>query len=70
MLATWWAMQLSRDVETCRALLRGEPVDPDRLYPEVLARAKARELVTLDFTAFDLLFPAESCRREHDLEAA
>ena len=33
----WWALQLALDVETCRRLLLGVPVDPASLDPKVLA---------------------------------
>jgi hypothetical protein len=49
------AMRLARDLDTCVALLQGEPVDPDRLDPDEVRRAKQRELVRLDFHAIDLL---------------
>jgi hypothetical protein len=48
-------MRLARDVETCAELLRGEPVDPDRLDREALRWASERLLVRLDFCALDLL---------------
>jgi hypothetical protein len=49
------AMRLARDLQTCVALLNGEPVDPDRLDADEVRRAKQRELVRLDFHAIDLL---------------
>lgn len=49
------ALRLARDLDTCRALLLGEPVDPDRLDQAELRRARERELVRLDFRAIDLL---------------
>jgi hypothetical protein len=49
------AMRLARDLQTCIALLQGEPVDPDRLDPDEVLRAKQRQLVRLDFHAIDLL---------------
>ena len=49
------AMRLARDVETCRELLLGLPVDPDRLDPEAVSWARERQLVRLDFCALDLL---------------
>ena len=49
------AMRLARDLETCRELLLGLPVDPDRLDPQVLRWASERLLVRLDFHALDLL---------------
>jgi hypothetical protein len=51
-----WVMRLALDVETCRDLLNGEPVDPARLDPDWLETAKAFQLVTLDVLAIDL-FP-------------
>lgn len=56
MSATWWAVMLARDVDACRALLRGEPVDPARLDPCWLARATTLQLVMLDVFAIDLVF--------------
>jgi hypothetical protein len=53
---TWWALQLAEDLETARALLRGEPVDPACLRPEWLARAKAARLVRLDVRAIDAFY--------------
>ena len=50
------AMRLARDGETCAELLRGEPVDPDRLDPEALRWARDRLLVRLDLHALDLLW--------------
>jgi hypothetical protein len=47
----WWAMMVARDVETCCALLRGEPVEPGSLDPLWLARAEVLQLVRLDKTA-------------------
>jgi hypothetical protein len=49
------AMRLARDLDTCVALLQGEPVDPDRLHANEVEQAKQRELVRLDFHAIDLL---------------
>jgi hypothetical protein len=49
------AMMLARDVETCEALLRGEPVDPARIDPNELGRASSRRLVRLDLAAIDAL---------------
>jgi hypothetical protein len=48
-------MRLAKDVETCRELLLGLPVDPARLDPETLRWARERMLVRLDFCALDLL---------------
>ncbi len=41
------AMRLALDVNACEALLRGEPVDPSRLDPDELARARQKTLVQL-----------------------
>lgn len=49
------AMRLATDLETCRALLAGEPVDPARLDKSALARARNRKLVRLDTAEIDLL---------------
>ena len=54
------AMRLARDVETCAELLRGDPVDPDRLDLEALRWATERLLVRLDFRALDLLLEEAS----------
>jgi hypothetical protein len=51
----WWAIMLARDVDACRALLRGEPVDPARLDPDWLRTAAHFRLVRLDVRAIDLL---------------
>jgi len=40
------AMRLAPDLETCRALLRGDPVHPNRLDREYLAKLR-QEGVTL-----------------------
>ena len=53
--ATWWAMQVSRDVEACCALLRGEPVEPSRLRMDWVEYASQFQLVRLDVCAIDLL---------------
>jgi hypothetical protein len=39
------AWQLALDLETCAALLRGEPVDPSRLDQTELAKAREETLV-------------------------
>jgi hypothetical protein len=49
-----WAVRLALDVDTCRDLLEGTPVDPARLDQGALAAAKAQPLVRLDFRAIDL----------------
>jgi hypothetical protein len=48
-------MRIARDLGTCRELLLGLPVDPDRLDPVALAWAQERLLVRLDLRAIDLL---------------
>jgi len=53
--AVWWAMMLARDLDTCRALLRGEPVEPARIDRDWLALAAEFRLVRLDVCAIDLL---------------
>jgi hypothetical protein len=53
--AVWWAMMLARDLGACRALLREEPVSPERLDHEWLAFAREFHLVRLDVAAIDLL---------------
>jgi hypothetical protein len=52
--AASWALRLARDPETFASLLRGEPVDPERLDEAWLARAKALRLVRLDVLACEL----------------
>ena len=52
--ATWWAMQLARDVDACCALLDGDPVEPSRLRLDWVEYAAAFELVRLDVHAIDL----------------
>ena len=49
------AIALARDLETCRALLCGEPVDPARVDRDALQRAKDQKLVRLDLSKLDLL---------------
>lgn len=49
-----WAVRLALDVETCRDVLNGTPVDRARLDPQALARAEALRLLRLDFHAIDL----------------
>ncbi len=50
-------MRLARDIDTCCALLRGEPVDPSGLDPDELEFAKEMRLVSLDIRAIDLFEP-------------
>ena len=54
-VATYWAIMLARDLDTCRALLAGEPVNPDRIDPVWLNAAEELRLVRLDMSALDLL---------------
>jgi hypothetical protein len=61
--SVWWAMQLAKDLETCRSLLAGEPVDPARIDCAWLQTAQAFELVRLDFAAIDLLHRRAELRR-------
>ena len=49
------AIALARDLETCRALLLGDPVDPARVDRDALRRARDKKLVRLDLTELDLL---------------
>lgn len=55
MSATFWSMMISRDLGTCEALLRGEPVDPELIDRDWLEYASEFDLVRLDFAAIDLL---------------
>jgi hypothetical protein len=48
-------MRLAKDVETCRELLEGRPVDSNRIDRAQLRWAKQRLLVRLDLHAIDLL---------------
>ena len=49
------AFRLAKDLDTCQQLLDGQPVDPGRLDPAELRKAKQRLLVRLDTHAIDLL---------------
>lgn len=49
------AFRLALDLDTCRALLDGDPVDPSRVDHRELRRARQRLLVRLDMHAIDLL---------------
>jgi hypothetical protein len=51
----YWAMMLAKDIGTCEALLRGEPVGPARLHLDWLELAREVQLVRLDTFAIDLL---------------
>jgi hypothetical protein len=44
---TWWAIQLSPNVEVCCSLLRGEAVDAESLDPLALEGARQRAAVEL-----------------------
>lgn len=46
-MRAWWAIQLARDVDTCRSLVRGEPVDERSLDPVALEGARQRGAVVL-----------------------
>ena len=46
-MRVWWAMMLTRDVEVCCSLIRGEPVDEQSLDPLALASARQRGAVVL-----------------------
>jgi hypothetical protein len=52
---TWWAIVMSKDVEACCALLRGDPVEPGRLDMDWVECAAHFHLVRLDVYAIDLL---------------
>jgi hypothetical protein len=69
-LRIWVAMQLARDLEACRALLRGEPVDPSRLDPAGLAWATERRLVSLDTRGIDLFGQRLDVLRNAELAAS
>lgn len=47
------AFLLALDIDTCHALLAGDPVDPERLDQAALDHAAARRLVRLDTTMLD-----------------
>jgi hypothetical protein len=53
--AIWWSLVLARDIDTCCALLAGDPVDPARLWPEWVEYATQFALIRLDTFAVDLL---------------
>lgn len=53
--AIWWSLMLARDIDTCCALLAGDPVDPARLRREWLEYATHFALIRLDIFAVDLL---------------
>jgi hypothetical protein len=50
-------MRLAKDIDTCCALLRGEPVDPSGLDPDELNWAHEMRFVRLDVSAISLFEP-------------
>jgi hypothetical protein len=52
----WVAWRISRDIETCERLLRGETVDEERLDPRGLAWAAMMRFARLDTAGIDLFF--------------
>jgi hypothetical protein len=56
-LRIWVAMRLATDIDTCCALLRGEPVDPSGLDPDELNWAHEMRFVRLDVSAISLFEP-------------
>jgi hypothetical protein len=65
-MVTWMAMMLSRDVETCCSLLRGEYIPTTSLDPEWLEFLRALEVVELKsaLDLFGLEVPAEEKTEE------
>jgi hypothetical protein len=51
----YWSMMISKDIGTCEQLLRGEPVNPERIDSDWLELASEFHLVRLDTFAIDLL---------------
>jgi hypothetical protein len=51
----FWSMMLSKDLATCEQLLRGDPVDPERIDSRWLEFAAGFHLIRMDFYAVDLL---------------
>ena len=49
------AWEIAGDVDTLADLLAGRAVDPARLKPDALERARRRRLVRLDVRAIDLI---------------
>lgn len=49
------ALRLATDLDTCRQLLHGQPVDPNRLDRQALKHAREHALVRLDLHAIDHL---------------
>jgi hypothetical protein len=56
-LRVWVAMRLALDLDTCRSLLLGEPVDPSRLDSDELEFMKAMTFARMDFAAIDFFEP-------------
>jgi hypothetical protein len=56
-LRIWVAMRLAKDIDTCCALLRGEPVEIARLDADELEFAKAMRFVSLNTRAIDFFEP-------------
>lgn len=56
-LRIWVAMRLATDLDACRSLLRGEPIDPARLDPAELEFMRELRFVSLDTRAIDLFEP-------------
>lgn len=52
------AMRLAKNLDTCRALLAGEPVSPGRVDQVELRKAERQRLVRLDMSAIDQLTAA------------
>lgn len=52
------AMRLAKDLEACKTLLQGRPLDPIRIDQAELRKAEQRRLVRLDMTAIDQLTAA------------
>jgi hypothetical protein len=56
-LRIWVAMRLALDLDTCRALLLGQPVDPSRLDPAELEFMQTMTFARMDFAAIDFFEP-------------
>jgi hypothetical protein len=56
-LRVWVAMRLAKDLDTCCALLRGEPVDQARLDAGELEFMRAMRFASLETRAIDLFEP-------------
>jgi hypothetical protein len=57
----YWAMMLAKDIGTCEALLRGEPVGPARLHLDWLELAREVQLVRLDTLQSTCCTDGRSC---------